>query len=252
MAFKSVKSYNEEKYGDFFNLRNDGDSADVIFLYQSVDDVLVGDVHYLKSLDYTGYVHCTGNRRTCPACGKGIRTQPKLFIPLYNINEGKIQFWDRTTRFEPQLQQDVFKNYPNPSEFVFRITRKGAAGDVNTVYEIGAVGKNKYKSYAQILVENNVSMPEYYSAVCRELSEAEMRDMLSDIARPSNEYVPSDGTPAYTATPRGASAPAGQIPSTPVVEMPTYSQPPEYVPDSVEGEESAAEGAETIDEEPEF
>lgn len=255
MAFKSVKSYNDEKYGDAFQLRNDGDYADVIFLYQSVDEVLVGDVHYIKSAGYDGYVHCTGDKRTCPACTKGIRLQPKLFIPLYNITEGKVQFWDRTPRFEPQLQQDVFKNYPNPSEFVFRITRHGVAYSVDTTYSITAVGKNTYKPLGMILAENNISFPDYYSAVCKEFSAAEMANMLSDSARPTGEYVPADGSPAYTATPRGA-APAVE---SPVVTPPTYSEPPAYVPpvtpaEGTEGTEdtSGAATADDLDEEPEF
>jgi len=109
MAFKTVKTYNEEKFGGLFLLRNDGDFADVVFLYQSIDDVLVADTHYIKSSEYTGYVHCCGSG--CPACAKGIRVQTKLFIPLYNIQDHEIQFWDRTMRFEPQLNQDVFSNH---------------------------------------------------------------------------------------------------------------------------------------------
>ena len=83
MGFKSVTSYNEEKFNGLFLLRNDGDSADVIFLDRNIDDVLVADTHYVKSADYSGYVHCCG--KGCPACAKGIRIQTKLFIPLYNI-----------------------------------------------------------------------------------------------------------------------------------------------------------------------
>ena len=69
MAFKTVESYNEARFGGFFLLRNDGDFADVVFMYRNKDDVLVADTHYVKGSDYSGYVHCCG--RGCPACSKG-------------------------------------------------------------------------------------------------------------------------------------------------------------------------------------
>ncbi|MBP3678553.1 MAG: hypothetical protein J6I97_09435 [Agathobacter sp.] len=234
MGFKTVNQYNEEKFGGYFLLRNDKDYADVIFLYQGVSDVLVADVHYVKSAEYSGYVHCCG--KGCPACGRGIRTQTKLFIPVYNIQANEIQFFDRTMRFEPQLQQDVFSKYPNPSDYVFRITRNGAAGDVNTTYSIVAIGRNTYKSYAQILAENNATMPEYYNNVCKELTSAELHRMLSEGDRSNNGFSANDDYSAtYGATPRAAApAPASSIPEPPSIGLPTYSAPPEYVPD--EGE----------------
>lgn len=195
MGFKTMKSYNEERFGDFFLLRNDGDFADVIFMYQSPDDVLVADTHYIKSSDYSGYVHCCG--RGCPACGNHIRVQTKLFIPLYNITQNELQFWDRSIRFENQLSNDVFAKFPNPSEYVFRVTRHGAAGDINTTYSIAAVGKNCFKKFEDILADNNCTFPAYYEKVCRDVTSSQLSEMLSGSAS-------SDGSdiPEYTPTPR--------------------------------------------------
>ena len=111
MAFKSLKLYNEERFSNLFLLRDDGDYADVVFLYQSVDDAMVVDTHYIKSAEYSGYVQCCG--RNCPACAKGIKVQSKLFIPLYNIFENKVEIWDRGIRFSNQFLRDVFNHYPN-------------------------------------------------------------------------------------------------------------------------------------------
>lgn len=239
MAFKTAKSYNEERYGGFFILRNDGEYADVIFLYQNVEDVLVADVHYIKSNSYSGYAHCCG--KGCPACQKGIRTQTKLFIPVYNIMTNQIEFFDRTMKFEPQLQQDVFSRYPNPSEFVFRITRHGAAGSMDTTYEVVAIGKNSTKSYSQILVENNATMPEYYNTICRELTPSEMQNLLND--NTTSGYSSNEEYAGFTATPRGAATPQAspQMPAHDPIDVPTYSAPPEYVPpvDSVDDSDSA-------------
>lgn len=195
MAFKTAKEYNEARFGNMFLLRNDGDSADVIFLYRNSDDVLVADTHYIKSPTYSGYAHCCGIG--CPACQKNIRVQSKLFIPLYNISEGKIQFWDRSMRFEPQLQKDVFEMYPDPCKYVFRITRHGAAGSIDTTYEIQAVATNTVKSFDAILAEARTFYPECYSEVCKELSVSEMSAML-------NSSVSSEDLSDYKPIPRVA------------------------------------------------
>lgn len=217
MAFRTVDEFNKERgYDNYFLLRNDGDSADVIFLYRSTSDVLVADAHYIKSNDYTGYVHCCG--RGCPACGKGIPVRNKLFVPLYNLNTDRIEFWDRNMFFENQLNQDVFTRFPNPSEFVFRVTRHGQARDVNTSYEITAVGKNTTLSYDVILAKFNTKIPDVYNNVIREFSAGELNLMLNAVAEPSSastSYTPVDTIPNYQVTPRAAYNPvANSVPFT--------------------------------------
>lgn len=212
MAFKKMNDYNEEKFGSLFLLRNDGDYADVVFLYRNLDDVLIADTHYIKSANYSGYVHCCG--RNCPACAKGIRVQTKLFIPMYNITSDRVEFWDRSVRFENQLSSDVFERYPNPVDFVFRITRHGAAGDVNTTYQIVAVGRNSQSSYQDILNKFNISMPDHYSTICKEFSNSELFDMLNVSVSTSD-----DSLPAYQVRPRGYSAaPEAASPAIPAPE----------------------------------
>lgn len=231
MAFKTVESYNEARFGGFFLLRNDGDFADVVFMYRNKDDVLVADTHYVKGSDYSGYVHCCG--RGCPACSKGIRVQTKLFIPVYNINEKKIQFWDRTMRFEPQLMNDVFKNFPDPSNYVFRITRHGQAGSVDTTYEIQAIGRNNIMSYSDILAANNASSPDYYSEVCKEYDAASLSELINQQSEGNNNVSPSS-LPSYQVKPRSTSNAPEYVP--PAVELPDENEPvgtPEELDDDV-------------------
>lgn len=197
MAFKKLKDYNEERFGGWFLLRDDGDYADVIFLYQSTDDVLVADTHYIKSSDYSGYVHCCG--RGCPACNKNIRVQSKLFIPMFNITDKEVQFWDRSTRFEYQLMKDVFEKYPNSSEIVFRITRHGEAGSMDTRYEISARARNNIYSYEKLLSENNIAFPDSYSSICKEYTTDELYDVLNSGESTSVSY---DDMPDYEVKPR--------------------------------------------------
>lgn len=208
MGFKSVKSYNEERYNGLFILRNHGDYADVVFLYRNLEDVLIADTHYIKSSDYSGYVHCCG--RGCPACSKNIRIQSKLFIPLYNLTTGSVEFWDRNIRFENQLSFDVFERCPDPSQFTFRIMRNGAAGDINTTYSIQLIGPAN-TTYDDILQKFNIRMPEYYSNICKEVSSDQLARMLANHG--SSNSLGADSLPAYQVTPRPAAYSAEPAPS---------------------------------------
>lgn len=198
MAFKTVADYNQDKYKGKFRLANNGDRADVIFLYRGISDMLVADTHYLQSSAYNGYVHCNGVG--CSLCGirkndgsPRYRKDSKLFIPLYNITTNSIEFWDRSINFETQMTRDVFTAYPNPSEIVFQIIRHGEARDQNTTYEIRAISKNSYKSYDAILNENNIKFPDYYEHIVKEFSNFELDSMLSHPSSGNGlaqDYVP--------------------------------------------------------------
>ena len=243
MAFKSVDQFNEERYHNSFRLMDDGETADVIFLYRSKSDMLHADVHYIKSNDYTGYVHCLG--KGCPVCAlkrsdgsQLIRVQEKLFIPLYNISKDRIEFWDRNWNngFITQLDRDIFNIYSNPSEYVFRITRRGAFNDKNTRYTFSAVGKNLVLSYEQILAKFNATMPEYYDNVVREFSVAELTEMLQSTQ--TSTPAPVD-MPAYVPVPR--SGYQSSIPDTYVNAadaIGSVSTMPEITPTSVSEPES--------------
>ena len=204
MGFKKASAYNEQKYGSKFILQNDNDYADVVFLYQSQDDVLIADAHYIKSATYNGYCHCTG--AGCPACEKHIRIQPKLFIPLYNINTNQIEFWDRTPVILPQITKDVFSSYPNPSEFIFRITRHGESGDRGTRYQIMAIAKNK-TPYAELLAQVGAVMPDCYEHIIKDAPASEISGWLSTSSSGS-PAVDVNSLPDYTPVPRVSVAPS--------------------------------------------
>lgn len=206
MAFKSIKNYNEERFGNMFRLTNDGDTADVIFLYRGEEDVLICDAHYIKSSEYSGYVQCLGGG--CPACGKNIRVQTKMFIPLYNINSQKVEFWDRNITFENQFRNAVLNRYANPSEYVFRITRHGVARSIDTTYDITAVSNNTVIPYDEIMKRNNFIFPDFFGTICKEYSATELARLLTHrdetalaseynaVARPSFDELAEDGLPA--------------------------------------------------------
>lgn len=217
MGFKTVDQYTEENDKGFFTLRNDRDSAKVIFLYRSPKDVLVGDVHYLVSDSFSGYVHCLG--AGCPACAKRIRKDTKIFTPLYNIDADQIQFFDRNMKYwEPQLQDEVFKRYgDDATQVIFAITRIGAPGDRGTRYTIQGTNTNNLISYDEICQKFNAVFPDYYSNICKEMSADEMRNVLD--SNSGSGFTPAGSLPSYTITPRGVS-PEGAAAPAPLPSLP--------------------------------
>ena len=211
MALKQVKEYQDEIYENKFRLANDGDRADVIFLFRDYDDMFKSTTHYVKSSTYNGYVQCL--ERDCPVCRTGkMRVQTKLFVPMYNLTTQRFELWDRNYPFKRQLERDVFKNYPNPVNYVFTITRKGEAGSKETTYSIDLAGKNSSITYDQILEKFNLKMPDAYELICKDFSRSELEDLLSS---PNN--VPDD-LPDYAVTPRAVAS---------TITTPTYEPVPE-------------------------
>lgn len=213
MAFKSIEAFNDDHYRYTFRLTKDGESADVIFLYRAKSDMLIGPAHYIKSPEYSGYVECC--ELGCPACARNIRKDSgKLFIPLYNLNTQRIEFWDRNKSFEYVMDRDVFDHYPNPSEYVFTVTRHGAyrGGESNdkVTYSIRATYNNTVMTYDQILAKFNTTLDwsGYYQNICRTVTVSDLERMLSNNV--SGATPRGAGLSDYVATPR-----AGFVPTMP-------------------------------------
>ena len=223
MGFKSIDDYNEAKYSGKFVLQNDGDSELAIFLYRDRHDVMVADAHYIKSSAYNGYVHCLD--RNCPACAKGIRKQTKVFIPMYLPEKDTIVFWDRTHKFIPQLDHDLFAPYPEPVSFVFTIKRNGAAGDINTRYSISATAKN-HVAYDEILGKFNYKFPDFFENICKSVDAYTLSNWLSS----SNHAEPSSDLPDYQITPRGGAS-ANNMGLDDLPDMPSSSEDIDGDPD---------------------
>lgn len=199
MGFKTMEQYTDDKYHGRLVLKNDGDSATVIFLYRSAADILIANAHYIKGSDYSGYVHCTGHG--CPACAKGIRTQSKLFVPVYNVDTDEILFFERDTKYFMEQIKSLMVSYPNLSEFVFRITRRGAAGSRDTRYDITALAKNSALPYDKILSDKGVKMPDYYETIIRDMSSGELAMAIATTGGYSTSASASD-LPDFTPQPR--------------------------------------------------
>lgn len=144
-------SQDVDKYGNgggagYFSLKNDKDTAKVRFLYSGIDDVVGYSVHQVQVGDSTRYVNCLRNYNdpidACPLCKDHQFTSAKMFIPVYNIDEDKVQIWERGKRFFSQISS-LCARYAGRNPLcaqVFEIERNGAKGDTNTTYGIYPIG----------------------------------------------------------------------------------------------------------------
>lgn len=135
-----------DKYGGqggtgYFSLKNDRDVATVRFLYNTADDVEGYAVHEVEIDGKKRYVNCLREYNQpiddCPFCKARKYQVAKLFIPMYNVDEEKVQVWERGKKFFSKLSSVLTRCDADPiCSQTFEIERNGKAGDTQTTYEI--------------------------------------------------------------------------------------------------------------------
>lgn len=137
-----------ERYGGqggsgFFRLVDDHDTARVRFLYNGIEDVQGLSVHQIEVDGKKRYVNCLREYGapvdTCPLCAKGLFTTVKYFVPLYNLDEDKVQVWERGKKFGGKLSS-ICSRFSNLVSHTFDIERIGKKGATETTYEIYETG----------------------------------------------------------------------------------------------------------------
>lgn len=146
------KAGEEEHYGGqggagYFSLKNDKDVARVRFMYNGIEDVEGYAVHQVTVNDKKRYVNCLRSYNepidNCPFCKAKKFQTVKMFIPLYNIDEDRLQVWERGKKFFAKISS-ICARYANNIDMVsqvFEIERNGRKGETTTTYEIYPVGQ---------------------------------------------------------------------------------------------------------------
>lgn len=135
----------------FFQLQDDGDTAEVRFMYEDIEDIQLDIVHSIdtgKKNKYgnpiTQYVDCLRTYKddvdVCPFCREGKVQQARLIIPIYDVNQKKTFIWDRGRRYFKRFTK-MSSRYPNLVSQVFEIERNGQRGDQQTEYEFTPIGQ---------------------------------------------------------------------------------------------------------------
>lgn len=144
VKYDEVDKYGGQGGAGFFSLKDDGDTARVRFMYNGIDDVEAFAVHQIEGEDgRKRYVNCLREYRqpldTCPFCRERKPTQVKLFVPIYNVDEDKVQIWERGKKFVQKMVSlcGRYSNSDTPlCAHEFDIERRGKKGDTSTTYEI--------------------------------------------------------------------------------------------------------------------
>lgn len=185
-----------EKYGGngggtgFFSLKDDGDIAVVRFLYDTPDDVEGYAVHEVEIDGKKRYVNCLREYNQpiddCPFCKAKMKVIAKLFVPVYNEDEGKSQVWERGKKFFSTLSGTLVRyNDESIVSQTFEIERHGKKGDTSTTYNIFRTRDKADDSRLE-----DFDMPQILGGVVLDKSAEEMVDYLE-----TGYFTPADEEP---------------------------------------------------------
>ena len=180
---ETADHYGGQGGGGYFSLKNDKDVAQVRFMYNGVEDIEGFAVHQVEIDGKKRYVNCLREYNQpiddCPFCKAKMYTVAKLFIPVYNIDEDRVQIWERGKKFIAKISS-ICARYPNVVSHKFEIERNGKAGDTATTYEIYEVGKD------DTTLEDLPEQRDILGTVVLDKSADDMEFFLD------NEYFPPD------------------------------------------------------------
>lgn len=137
--YQNADNYGNNGGSNFFQLKDDKETAKVRFMYNNIDDVEGLSVHEVQIGDKKRYVNClreyTDPIDMCPLCRENYKTLAKIFVPLYSEETGETLVWERGKKFFGQIS-GLCDRYPNLVSHVCEIERNGKPKDTNTTYSI--------------------------------------------------------------------------------------------------------------------
>ena len=135
--FQEAENYGAVK-SNYFNLKDDGDTARIRFLINDLNDVEGVATHEVQVGDKRIDVECLRAYNEpihkCPLCEAGMKVNAKLFVPVYDIGSKESKIWTRGRTFFNKLSSLCSHFNPLVST-PFEIERVGKKGDTNTTYE---------------------------------------------------------------------------------------------------------------------
>ena len=182
--YDEVDHYGGQGGAGYFSLKNDKDVARVRFMYNGIDDVEGYAVHQVEVDGKKRYVNCLREYNEpiskCPFCEAKQFQQAKLFIPLYNIDEDKVQIWERGKKFFSKISS-ICARYPDLVSHEFEIERNGKKGETTTTYEIYEV------KHDDTTLDDLPELPTIIGGLVLDKSAEDMAFYLD------NEYFPPEG-----------------------------------------------------------
>jgi hypothetical protein len=147
-------NFNNSFNVSYFDLPNDGDEAIVRFVYSSTSEFDLANSHRLQIKGKWRKINCLNDSYSvdkCPLCSSGNKAEKKFFIKLIQYvrkEDGSIgiqpKIWERSCKYADTLN-NLFNEYGNISDCIFKIKRTGAKGDMRTKYDIMYASPAVYK-----------------------------------------------------------------------------------------------------------
>lgn len=139
-GLNDASKYGGESLANFFTLADDGDSAIVRFMYDSLEDITGYAVHTIKNGDKEITINCLRNYDDaideCPLCAARNFQKAKFYLTVYNEDDEEIQIWTRGKQIVPTLVNVLQQISGSICSGRVKITRKGAKGDKYTKYNM--------------------------------------------------------------------------------------------------------------------
>jgi hypothetical protein len=152
-----AENYGGQGGGGFFSLKKDKEVAKIRLLYNGIEDVQGDSVHEVDLNGKKRYVNCLRAYGDpidkCPLCAAGKFVQVKYFVPIYNIDTGSVQTWERGKKFGAKLTS-ICSRFPNTVTHIFEVERNGQPNDTSTTYEIYETGDTPEVSLEDFEIPN--------------------------------------------------------------------------------------------------
>lgn len=141
-SYKDADKFGASK-NDYFSLKNDKDTAQVKFLYNTIDDVQGVSIHEIevdgKRIDVECLTDPDNPNSVCPLCEAGYKVGTKIYVPVFDLRSKESKIWTRGKSFFSKLSSLCARYNPLVQQ-IFEIERAGKPGDRETTYEVFPMG----------------------------------------------------------------------------------------------------------------
>lgn len=174
---------------EYFNLRNDGDSAIVRMLHTNTGTIESAKVHWVDVQGKKKNIKCCGEN--CPICSTNNQPLNRIFIHLIDYTDNnKEKVWSRTDKILSQLT-DISNNWGGLNNCVLQIKRVGTSFPK---YEINVVNPTQFPPIpSRDMVDKKIGYMFYMTRSAQEMMQFYSTGILPPHQRaeyiPKQEYV---------------------------------------------------------------
>lgn len=157
-TMEQAENYSSAK-SNYFNLKDDGETARIRFLINDINDLLGVSVHKVKVGDREVDVECIREYNepvdNCPLCAADYKINARLYIPVYDEDAKVTKIWARGSKFFNTIAGLCARYNPLVST-IFEVERHGKKGDPQTEYQFFVVKTDdkKLQDFESVDAEN--------------------------------------------------------------------------------------------------